>query len=293
MTAPLVRRALALDRGRTGARSAAAEAKDRPFDHDWRTGVTVAPGAMTWTDDNYEQKKALINGHRRGARQDVQPLRLPWLAAGLGRRPLVLIDADTQELRGGRLHGRGKAGRHPDRIHLDRHQRRPRGGHPVGARRRLDDLPVVPHGRRAGAQRRKVPLRRRPLGARARRLAWRPLADQARARAGRRQHELAVGAGRRRNRAASKPTAPRAATQYMAKVAYDYTVDGTAYSGDRLRFGNTRGRAGGGGSRRGEVPGGRAGGSSLRSGQAADLDAGSRAERIERVGSGAGDHRRD
>ena len=36
------------------------QAKDRAFDHDWRTGVTVAPGAMTWTADNYEQKKALI-----------------------------------------------------------------------------------------------------------------------------------------------------------------------------------------------------------------------------------------
>ena len=37
-----------------------AQAKDRPFDHDWRTGVTVAPGAMTWTDDNLKQKEALI-----------------------------------------------------------------------------------------------------------------------------------------------------------------------------------------------------------------------------------------
>ena len=39
----------------------AAQAKDRPFDRDWRTGVTVAPGASTWTDDNFEQKKGLIN----------------------------------------------------------------------------------------------------------------------------------------------------------------------------------------------------------------------------------------
>ena len=37
----------------------AAKAKDRAFDHDWRTGVTVGPGAMTWTD-NQAQKEALI-----------------------------------------------------------------------------------------------------------------------------------------------------------------------------------------------------------------------------------------
>lgn len=39
---------------------AAHAEEDRPFDRDWRTGVTVAPGARTWTADHYEQKKDLI-----------------------------------------------------------------------------------------------------------------------------------------------------------------------------------------------------------------------------------------
>lgn len=35
-------------------------AKERPIERDWRTGVTVPPGAATWMDENVEQKKAVI-----------------------------------------------------------------------------------------------------------------------------------------------------------------------------------------------------------------------------------------
>jgi hypothetical protein len=38
-----------------------AMAEDRPIDRDWGTGVTVAPGAKTWTADNYKQKQGLID----------------------------------------------------------------------------------------------------------------------------------------------------------------------------------------------------------------------------------------
>jgi hypothetical protein len=37
-----------------------AHADDRPADRDWRTGVTVAPGAQTWTGDHFDNKKDLI-----------------------------------------------------------------------------------------------------------------------------------------------------------------------------------------------------------------------------------------
>lgn len=43
-----------------GLGSAPGWAKDRAIDRDWRTGVTVAPGAMTWTSDNFANKKQLI-----------------------------------------------------------------------------------------------------------------------------------------------------------------------------------------------------------------------------------------
>lgn len=36
-------------------------AADGPTDKDWITGVTVAPGAMTWTSDNFANKKHLID----------------------------------------------------------------------------------------------------------------------------------------------------------------------------------------------------------------------------------------
>jgi hypothetical protein len=35
-------------------------ADNRPSDRDWGTGVTVAPGAQTWTDDHFDNKKDLI-----------------------------------------------------------------------------------------------------------------------------------------------------------------------------------------------------------------------------------------
>jgi hypothetical protein len=49
-----------------GASVAHAE-EDRPFDRDWRTGVTVAPGAQTWTADHFNNKKDLIK-HSAAAR---------------------------------------------------------------------------------------------------------------------------------------------------------------------------------------------------------------------------------
>ena len=60
MRAPLLYRALAVIVLGLALDLPGAQAKDRPFDRDWRTGVTVAPGAMTWTDDNLKQKEALI-----------------------------------------------------------------------------------------------------------------------------------------------------------------------------------------------------------------------------------------
>jgi hypothetical protein len=41
--------------------SASAMAEDRPVERDWQTGVNVAPGAKTWTADNFKQKQQLIS----------------------------------------------------------------------------------------------------------------------------------------------------------------------------------------------------------------------------------------
>lgn len=39
---------------------ASAAATDRPVDRDRLTGVVVAPGATTWSSENFEEKKGLI-----------------------------------------------------------------------------------------------------------------------------------------------------------------------------------------------------------------------------------------
>lgn len=42
----------------TGA--VAKPSKDRKYARDWQTGVELAPGAYTWTNDNFDQKKQII-----------------------------------------------------------------------------------------------------------------------------------------------------------------------------------------------------------------------------------------
>ena len=59
----MLRSSLAIAAGALGLLLATASmaAEDKSIDRDWRTGVAVAPGATTWTSDNYANKKNLIN----------------------------------------------------------------------------------------------------------------------------------------------------------------------------------------------------------------------------------------
>lgn len=76
--------------------SAPAQAKDRPFDRDWRTGVTVAPGAMTWTDDNVANKQQLINqiAHSQGRRCSADYAFLGWPPGNGG--PAVIMQKTSE-----------------------------------------------------------------------------------------------------------------------------------------------------------------------------------------------------
>ncbi len=75
------------------AAAAPASAKDRAIEFDWRTGVAVAPGAMTWTADNYKNKQQLI-GDVASAQGRTCTDNYAFLGWGIGHGgPPVIMDA--------------------------------------------------------------------------------------------------------------------------------------------------------------------------------------------------------
>lgn len=71
-------------------------AADAPIDQDWRTGVTVAPGAMTWTADNLANKKQLI-GEVAAAHGKACSDNYAFLGWAIGHGgPKAIIDATRQ-----------------------------------------------------------------------------------------------------------------------------------------------------------------------------------------------------
>jgi len=239
MTAMFLRRALALIALGMAVGLPAAEAEDRAFDRDWRTGVTVAPGARTWTDDNYEQKKALIkdtaaargktcshyafltwppgsggtlvlmdetrkNYETAGYTVDQQPGGIPtesiWTVAKDGREAIILWDAVSGST-----------------IYLSCLT----AGSPAPSAEKslyVGILLALGLGGLIGGL--WLIRRARALGAAS--MSWPSVPGVLKS--------SSVEAYR-----------TQGGRQYLAKVAYDYTVDGTAYSGDRLRFGNYAG----------------------------------------------------
>jgi len=70
-----------------------AHADDRPFDRDWATGVAVAPGAQTWTDDHFDNKKDLIkrSAAARGKTCNGNYAALAWAPAS-GKIGTIMAD---------------------------------------------------------------------------------------------------------------------------------------------------------------------------------------------------------
>ena len=68
-----------------------AHAADRPFDRDRSTGVTVAPGAQTWTDDHFDNKKDLIkrSAAARGKTCSDNYAALAWAPTAGGIGPIM------------------------------------------------------------------------------------------------------------------------------------------------------------------------------------------------------------
>ena len=239
MTGPLFRRALAVVALVLALGLPGAQAKDRPFDRDWRTGVTVAPGAMTWTDDSLQQKEALIrdiaaargktcthyaflgwppgsgggsvilpqtrrNYEAAGYTVEERPGDIPtdtiWTVASGNREAMILWG--------------GVAG---STIYMSCLT----AGEPAPSAEKSLYIGVLLALGLAGLLGGLWLIRRvRALGAAS--LAW----------------PSATGTIKASSVAAYRTQGGK---QYMAKVAYDYTVNGAPYSGDRVRFGNRAG----------------------------------------------------
>ena len=238
MTGSLFRRALiavlGLALGLSGAHAA-----DRPFDHDWRTGVTVAPGAMTWTDDNLQHKEALIrdiatargktcthyaflgwppgsgggsvilpqtrkNYEAAGYTVEEKPGDLPtdtiWTVASSDREALILWGSFSGST-----------------IYMSCLT----SGEPAPSAEKSLYVGVLLALGLAGLLGGLWLIRRvRALGAAS--LTWPSTAGTIKA--------SSVEAYR-----------TQGGKQYLAKVAYDYAVNGAPYSGDRVRFGHRAG----------------------------------------------------
>lgn len=71
-------------------------AEDKDIDRDWRTGVIVAPGARTWTNDNFDNKKQLI-GDIAAAQGKACKDQYAFLGWGIGHGGPAVIVAKTLE----------------------------------------------------------------------------------------------------------------------------------------------------------------------------------------------------
>ena len=239
MTAPFLHRALAaavlwLALGLPGA-----QAKDRPFDRDWRTGVTVAPGAMTWTDDNLPQKEALIRDIAAARGKTCTHYALLGWPPGSGGGSVILPQTRKNYEAAGYTVEEKPGDIPTDTIWTvangDREAMILWGG-VAGSTIYLSCLTAgapAPSAEKtiyvgallalglAGLLGGLWLLRRvRALGAAS--LAW----------------PSAQGTIKASSVAAYRTQGGK---QYIAKVAYDYAVNGAPYSGDRLRFGNRAG----------------------------------------------------
>jgi hypothetical protein len=216
-----------------------AHAKDRPFGYDWRTGVTVAPGASTWTDDHYEEKKGLINGIAKargktcshyaflgwppgsgggsvilsqtrksyeadGYTVEEKPGDLPtdavWTVAKDGREALILWSAFSGSTIYLSCITAGEPAASPEKaLYVG-------GLLALGLAGLLGGLWLI----------------RRVRALAAASLRW----------------PVVAGVVKSSEVAAFRS---KGGKQYMAKVTYDYTVDSTPFSGDTVRFGNYAG----------------------------------------------------
>jgi hypothetical protein len=239
MTGPLFHRALAMVVLGMVLGLPGAQAKDRAFDRDWRTGVIVAPGAMTWTDDSLQQKEKLIrdiaaargktcthyaflgwppgsgggsvilpqtrkNYEAAGYTVEEKPGDIPtdtiWTVANRDREAMILWG--------------GVAG---STIYLSCLT----AGAPAPSAEKAIYVGVLLALGLAGLAGGLWLMRRvRALGAAS--LGWPSAAGTIKA-------------------SSVESYRTQGGKQYMAKVAYDYAVNGAPYSGDRVRFGNRAG----------------------------------------------------
>ncbi|HEY8248870.1 MAG TPA: DUF3592 domain-containing protein [Hyphomicrobium sp.] len=216
----------------------AAKAKDRAFDHDWRTGVTVGPGAMTWTD-NQAQKEALIKETAAARGKTCSHYAfLAWPPGSGGT--LVLMDATRKNYEAAGYTVVQQPGGIPTETiwTVGKEEREAvilwdavsgstiylsclTAGEPAPSGEKFLYVGILSTLGLAALIGGLWLIRRvRALGATS--MSWPSVP------------------GVMKSSSVEAYRAP-GGSQYIAKVAYDYTVDGSAYHGDVLRFGNHAG----------------------------------------------------
>lgn len=214
--------------------SVPAIAEDRAIDRDWRTGVTVAPGAMTWTSDNFENKKGLINDTAKAEGKTCTAYAFLGWPASAGA-----TDAIMQKTRAGYEAAGYSVTQKQGEISTDTVWTVAKDGREA----------VVLWGAVMGST---IYLSCITAGAPATDpdavlwigvlcglglialvaglwLIWRVRAQSAAA------QTWPIAAGTIRS-SEVQTYKTKGGKQYMAKVAYDYAVDGASFTGDRLRF---------------------------------------------------------
>lgn len=215
-------------------------AEERAVDKDWRTGAGVAPGAMTWMGDNVANKKQLIDqtAKAQGKACTDKYAFLGW-AIGNGGPPVIMDKTREGYEKAGYSVQEKPGSIDTERVWIVRDAAREAvilwgafGGSTIylscitaGAPAANPEKPLwlaVLSGLGVGGLLTGWWLfrRTRRLGQAA--LSW----------------PVATGVVKSSEIAEYKTKGGR---QFMANVAYDYAVDGTNYSGNRLRFGHYAG----------------------------------------------------
>ena len=215
-------------------------AEERSVDKDWRTGAVVAPGAMTWMDDNIANKKQLIEETAKAqGRTCTDKFAFIGWAIGNGGPPVIMDKTREGYEKAGYSVQQKPGSIDTERVWIVRDAAREAvilwgafGGSTIylscitaGAPAANPEKPIyIGVLSVLGLASLLIGLwlfrRVRALGRAA--LSW----------------PSASGVVKASEIADYKTKGGR---QFMAKVTYDYAVDGQTFSGDRLRFGHYAG----------------------------------------------------
>ncbi len=217
-----------------------ARAEERPTETDWRTGAALAPGAMTWMSDNIANKKQLIEqtAKAQGKTCTDKYAFIGW-AIGNGGPPVIMDKTREGYEKAGYTVQQKPGSIETERVWIVRDAAREAvilwgafGGSTIY-------LSCITAGVPADNPEKPLWLGILSiLGIAALLSGWWLFSRTRRLGQAALSWPLATGVVKSSEISEYKTKGGR---QFMASVTYDYTVDGSTYSGNRLRFGHYAG----------------------------------------------------